>query len=134
MIGIRKYLYCLRYWFCSIFTLVILVLIWVLGYSVSVTASASVCLSFSQLLVLSLLSFFKLLIHKLFSKLLFLSSYVWNLEGSEWVPTLVILRLNRAALCVQWSPKGIAYFFSLIPTPLLTLSKLISYWEDCVWI
>ncbi|XP_020577845.1 actin-related protein 2/3 complex subunit 1B-like isoform X1 [Phalaenopsis equestris] len=33
------------------------------------------------------------------------NSYVWNHEGSEWVPTLVILRLNRAALCVQWSPK-----------------------------
>lgn len=32
--------------------------------------------------------------------------YVWSLEGSEWVPTLVILRLNRAALCVQWSPQG----------------------------
>ncbi|KAJ0883216.1 putative WD40/YVTN repeat-like-containing domain superfamily [Helianthus annuus] len=30
----------------------------------------------------------------------------WNEEGSLWVPTLVILRLNRAALCVQWSPKG----------------------------
>ncbi|MCI08265.1 actin-related protein 2/3 complex subunit 1-like, partial [Trifolium medium] len=35
--------------------------------------------------------------------------YVWNLEGSEWVPTLVILRLNRAALCVQWSPKGMKH-------------------------
>ncbi|KAB1213243.1 Actin-related protein 2/3 complex subunit 1A [Morella rubra] len=33
------------------------------------------------------------------------NSYVWNFEGTEWVPTLVILRLNRAALCVQWSPK-----------------------------
>ncbi|CAA0823897.1 Actin-related protein 2/3 complex subunit 1A [Striga hermonthica] len=33
------------------------------------------------------------------------NSYVWSLEASEWVPTLVILRLNRAALCVQWSPK-----------------------------
>lgn len=33
------------------------------------------------------------------------NSYVWNQEGSEWVPTLVILRLNRAAFCVQWSPK-----------------------------
>lgn len=32
--------------------------------------------------------------------------YVWNQEGAEWVPTLVILRLNRAALCVQWSPLG----------------------------
>ncbi|XP_052178626.1 actin-related protein 2/3 complex subunit 1A isoform X6 [Diospyros lotus] len=33
------------------------------------------------------------------------NSYVWNQEGEEWVPTLVILRLNRAALCVQWSPR-----------------------------
>ncbi|XP_057955920.1 actin-related protein 2/3 complex subunit 1A-like isoform X2 [Malania oleifera] len=33
------------------------------------------------------------------------NSYVWNQEGGEWVPTLVILRLNRAALCAQWSPK-----------------------------
>ncbi|CAK9158908.1 unnamed protein product [Ilex paraguariensis] len=33
------------------------------------------------------------------------NSYVWTQESAEWVPTLVILRLNRAALCVQWSPK-----------------------------
>lgn len=33
------------------------------------------------------------------------NSYVWNQEAAEWVPTLVILRLNRAALCVQWSPR-----------------------------
>ncbi|KAK4487114.1 hypothetical protein RD792_006429, partial [Penstemon davidsonii] len=33
------------------------------------------------------------------------NSYVWSKETTEWVPTLVILRLNRAALCVQWSPK-----------------------------
>ncbi|XP_031484182.1 actin-related protein 2/3 complex subunit 1A-like [Nymphaea colorata] len=33
------------------------------------------------------------------------NSYVWSQDGPEWVPTLVILRLNRAALCVQWSPK-----------------------------
>ncbi|MCD7463637.1 protein 2 3 complex subunit [Datura stramonium] len=33
------------------------------------------------------------------------NSYVWNQETTGWVPTLVILRLNRAALCVQWSPK-----------------------------
>ncbi|AQK76201.1 Actin-related protein 2/3 complex subunit 1A [Zea mays] len=31
--------------------------------------------------------------------------YVWTQEGSDWIPTLVILKLNRAALCVQWSPK-----------------------------
>eukprot|EP01018_Ginkgo_biloba_P030569 Gb_19067 [translate_table: standard] len=33
------------------------------------------------------------------------NSYVWSLEGTEWVPTLVILRLNRAAISVKWSPK-----------------------------
>ncbi|KAL9252192.1 Actin-related protein [Drosera capensis] len=35
---------------------------------------------------------------------MFFKRYVWNQEATEWVPTLVILRLNRAALCVQWSP------------------------------
>lgn len=35
--------------------------------------------------------------------------YVWTQEGHDWVPTLVILKLNRAALCVQWSPKGSLY-------------------------
>lgn len=33
------------------------------------------------------------------------NSYVWNLEGDAWNPTLVILRLNRAATSVKWSPK-----------------------------
>ncbi|XP_073314066.1 actin-related protein 2/3 complex subunit 1A-like [Primulina huaijiensis] len=33
------------------------------------------------------------------------NSYVWSQEMTQWVPTLVILRLNRAALCVHWSPK-----------------------------
>eukprot|EP00249_Psilotum_nudum_P016625 c25914_g1_i1 orf=305-1453(+) len=33
------------------------------------------------------------------------NSYVWSLEGNEWAPALVILRLNRAAICVKWSPK-----------------------------
>ncbi len=32
--------------------------------------------------------------------------YVWTLEGNEWQPTLVILRLNRAAISVDWSPRG----------------------------
>ncbi|CAK9202143.1 unnamed protein product [Sphagnum troendelagicum] len=33
------------------------------------------------------------------------NSYVWTLEGNEWQPTLVILRLNRAAISVDWSPR-----------------------------
>ncbi|XP_033631175.1 actin-related protein 2/3 complex subunit 1A-like [Asterias rubens] len=33
------------------------------------------------------------------------NAYVWTLNGSEgWKPTLVILRINRAATCVKWSP------------------------------
>lgn len=32
------------------------------------------------------------------------NAYVWNLEGGAWKPTLVILRINRAATCVKWSP------------------------------
>jgi len=33
------------------------------------------------------------------------NAYVWTLNGGdEWKPTLVILRINRAATCVKWSP------------------------------
>lgn len=33
------------------------------------------------------------------------NAYVWKLNGnSEWKPSLVILRINRAATCVRWSP------------------------------
>jgi len=36
------------------------------------------------------------------------NAYVWKYEakGDEWKPTLVILRINRAATCVKWSPAG----------------------------
>eukprot|EP00005_Dracoamoeba_jomungandri_P003470 CAMPEP_0174260270 /NCGR_PEP_ID=MMETSP0439-20130205/9456_1 /TAXON_ID=0 /ORGANISM="Stereomyxa ramosa, Strain Chinc5" /LENGTH=349 /DNA_ID=CAMNT_0015344483 /DNA_START=22 /DNA_END=1071 /DNA_ORIENTATION=+ len=32
------------------------------------------------------------------------NAYVWALENGQWKPTLVILRVNRAATCVKWSP------------------------------
>jgi len=41
------------------------------------------------------------------------NAYVWKLDESKagdvtkaWKPTLVILRINRAATCVKWSPAG----------------------------
>jgi len=34
------------------------------------------------------------------------NAYVWTLQADKkWKPTLVVLRLNRAATCVRWSPK-----------------------------
>ncbi|XP_061080557.1 actin-related protein 2/3 complex subunit 1B [Conger conger] len=33
------------------------------------------------------------------------NAYVWTLKGDTWKPTLVILRINRAARCVRWSPR-----------------------------
>ena len=36
---------------------------------------------------------------------------MWTLEGNEWQPTLVILRLNRAATSVEWGPQGDFYGF-----------------------
>uniref|UniRef100_A0A8D0L2T5 Actin related protein 2/3 complex subunit 1B n=2 Tax=Sphenodon punctatus TaxID=8508 RepID=A0A8D0L2T5_SPHPU len=33
------------------------------------------------------------------------NAYVWTLKSNVWKPTLVILRINRAARCVKWSPK-----------------------------
>ena len=34
------------------------------------------------------------------------NAFVWTLTGDEWKPSLSILRINRAALCVRWSPDG----------------------------
>lgn len=33
-------------------------------------------------------------------------AFVWTPDGPSWKPELVLVRLNRAATCVQWSPKG----------------------------
>lgn len=35
------------------------------------------------------------------------NAYVWNFDDSDkmWKPTLVLLRINRAATCCKWSPK-----------------------------
>jgi actin related protein 2/3 complex, subunit 1A/1B len=32
------------------------------------------------------------------------NAYVWEPSPSGWKPTLVLLRMNRAATCVRWSP------------------------------
>eukprot|EP00304_Pavlova_gyrans_P003497 CAMPEP_0206049282 /NCGR_PEP_ID=MMETSP1466-20131121/26416_1 /ASSEMBLY_ACC=CAM_ASM_001126 /TAXON_ID=44452 /ORGANISM="Pavlova gyrans, Strain CCMP608" /LENGTH=345 /DNA_ID=CAMNT_0053424363 /DNA_START=86 /DNA_END=1123 /DNA_ORIENTATION=- len=32
------------------------------------------------------------------------NAYVWEFKDGKWTPTLVILRLQRAATCVSWSP------------------------------
>jgi actin related protein 2/3 complex subunit 1A/1B len=32
------------------------------------------------------------------------NAYVWESTSTGWKPTLVLLRLNRAATCVRWSP------------------------------
>jgi len=32
------------------------------------------------------------------------NAYVWNYVNGSWKPTLVLLRINRAATCVKWSP------------------------------
>jgi len=33
------------------------------------------------------------------------NAYVWQEEADGWKPTLVLLRINRAATHVRWSPK-----------------------------
>jgi actin related protein 2/3 complex subunit 1A/1B len=33
------------------------------------------------------------------------NAYVWKFEANTWKPTLVILRISRAATAVKWSPK-----------------------------
>mmetsp|Transcript_16990 Transcript_16990/g.15247 ORF Transcript_16990/g.15247 Transcript_16990/m.15247 type:complete len:372 (+) Transcript_16990:107-1222(+) len=35
------------------------------------------------------------------------NAYVWKAEkANEWKPTLVVLRIGRAATCIKWSPNG----------------------------
>lgn len=34
------------------------------------------------------------------------NAYVWSLDGRAWKPELVVLRVQRAATCVKWSPNG----------------------------
>ena len=35
------------------------------------------------------------------------NAYVWTEQKtSEWKPTLVVLRIGRAATCIKWSPNG----------------------------
>jgi len=34
------------------------------------------------------------------------NAFVWTFKNGEWKPSLSILRINRAALCVKWSPDG----------------------------
>ncbi len=33
---------------------------------------------------------------------------MWTLAGNVWKPALVILRINRAATIVKWSPNGMS--------------------------
>ncbi|XP_053707798.1 actin-related protein 2/3 complex subunit 1A-A [Synchiropus splendidus] len=33
------------------------------------------------------------------------NAYVWTLKDGTWKPTLVLVRINRAATCVKWSPQ-----------------------------
>lgn len=35
------------------------------------------------------------------------NAYVWTFTDGKWMPTLVILRINRAATACKWSPQGI---------------------------
>ena len=33
------------------------------------------------------------------------NAYVWSFKDGSWKPSLVILRINRAATIVSWSPE-----------------------------
>jgi actin related protein 2/3 complex subunit 1A/1B len=34
------------------------------------------------------------------------NAYVWTLQQNQWKPTLVVLRIGRAATSIRWSPSG----------------------------
>ena len=38
------------------------------------------------------------------------NAYVWKKQDNgEWKPTLVVLRIGRAATCIKWSPNGLKF-------------------------
>lgn len=42
------------------------------------------------------------------------NAYVWVDEDGKWKPTLVLLRINRAATYVRWSPQGKMFLVAAI--------------------
>lgn len=57
------------------------------------------------------------------------NAYVWNFDGSVWKPQLVLLRINRAATFVRWSPREDKF-------AVATGSKLVAigyFGEDNDW-
>ena len=56
------------------------------------------------------------------------NAYVWTFDGSKWEPVLVILRINRAATCVKWSPQENKFAIGKIIYPSLSrsLSRFLS--------
>lgn len=37
---------------------------------------------------------------------------MWTFDGKSWKPELVLVRFQRAATCVKWSPQGFLTFFT----------------------
>ena len=52
------------------------------------------------------------------------NAFVWMLEGGKWKQVLVIPRINRAATCVKWSPKGRIQYVSFFGRDLIVFSSL----------
>lgn len=44
-------------------------------------------------------------VYCLFSSIKDRNAYVWTFKNNSWKPSLVILRINRAATIVRWSPE-----------------------------
>ena len=53
-------------------------------------------------------------------------SYVFTRRDGEWKPEMVVTRLNRAALCVQWSPCGTKFAIGELPGMQTTTEQMLS--------
>jgi actin related protein 2/3 complex subunit 1A/1B len=57
------------------------------------------------------------------------NAYVFSFDGKEWKPTLVIVRISRAATAVKWAPSGAKF-------AVTSAAKVVSvchYEEDNNW-
>jgi actin related protein 2/3 complex subunit 1A/1B len=58
------------------------------------------------------------------------NAYVWSIKDGKWHPALVILRINRAATAVKWSPDGkkFAVASGTKCVPICTYDKEHDWW------
>lgn len=59
------------------------------------------------------------------------NAYVWTIDDKgKWKPTLVLLRISRAATCVKWSPNGNYLYYFMFLIVLMYKNFFVHFFTD----